>query len=81
VAFHFLPTLKVINAGHRHMKIAVYTYRVWTHDRGAYVIHERMATRQFIHRAGGEVYEKSEKFVDESRVAADGEEIIDPKSN
>lgn len=63
-----------INDGNRHMKIPLYTYRVWTHDRGAYVIHERMATRQFIQRAGGDVYERSEKFVDETHVTPEGEE-------
>lgn len=57
------------------MKVPVYTYRFWTHDRGAYVTHERMATRQFIQRAGAEIYEESEKVVDESRVTPDGEEI------
>lgn len=70
-----------INGGKRQMKIPVYTYRFWTHDRGACVIRERMATRQFIQRAGGEVYEESEKLVDEIRVTPEGEEISVPKSN
>ncbi|HEX5278671.1 MAG TPA: hypothetical protein VFW28_01205 [Micropepsaceae bacterium] len=63
------------------MSIPVYTYRLWTHDRGAYVIHERRATRQYIERAGGEIHEKSERLVDEIRLTPEGEEIADRRSH
>jgi len=56
------------------MQIAIYTYRVWQQDRGAYVIPDRMATREFIAKAGGEVFELSEKMVDESHVTTEGQE-------
>jgi hypothetical protein len=56
------------------MEIAIYTYRVWAQDRGAYVLPERMATREFIQKARGEIYEKSEKLVDESQVTPEGQE-------
>ena len=56
------------------MKVAVYTYKVWTQDKGAYAIPERMATRKFIDMAGGEIFEKSEKFVDDSQITPEGQE-------
>ena len=64
----------------KQTKIAVYTYRTWAPDLSEYSIHERRATREFIQRAGGEIYEKSVKFVDESDVTPEGEEIH-PRSN
>ncbi len=62
------------------MEIAVYSYRVWTQDQGAYMIPPRMATREFIEKAGGEIFEKSEKLVDESQITPEGQEIGRPSN-
>lgn len=62
-------------------KIAVYRYRIWARDLSKYSIPQHMATREFINRAGGEIYEKSKKLVDESKVTQEGEEIVDQNSN
>lgn len=58
-------------------KTAVYRYRIWARDLSKYSIPEHMATREFIQRAGGEIYEKSRKLVEESNVTPEGEEIVD----
>jgi hypothetical protein len=59
------------------MEVTIYSYRVWDNLNGTYGIPPRMATREFIERARGEILEKSAKIVDESCVTEDGQEILD----
>lgn len=60
------------------MDVTIYSYRVWDHRNSTHVIPPRMATRQFITMARGDVIEASAKTVDETCIDENGQEILDP---
>ena len=60
------------------MDLTIFKYRVRDNLSGNSAIELRMATREYIERAGWEILENTAKTVDESRVNEEGQEILDP---
>jgi hypothetical protein len=52
--------------------IAVYTFEVWDHQKGATIVATRMGTAEAIRRVKGMADLESKRLVDESTVDADG---------